>query len=532
MSAAGLIGVPPPGAERRIAARGVAWGGVESAVAAGVGLFLTPLVIAKVGVVGLGLWGAAWSLAHSAGLLDLGLGATYSRFAARALARRDLEALNGAVAVGTGLHLSIACVVGGAALAGARPLLRTVAPEAEAIPGAVWVVTLTLATVFLRGAFSVWRGVIAGAQRVDLLGRIGAFAALAEGLVGASVLLAGFGLGGLAAVSCVTAILTTATEARVAHRLCPGLVVRPFRAARVHYRDVLSFGSRLQLTRAFEVLGSHAPRLILAAGPGLSAAGVYDLGARLANVAATGAALPLRVVLPLAGHLEARGDRGRLDALLGRTTGYVALLALGPVIAILLAADLLLVAWTGHPAPAGAATTARLAAAALTLTLIASPFRLALRAVGRVGLEAAATAAATGTLVLLAWPLATRHGAAGVAAAGIGGALAGGVVLFAGATRPRRPDMISPRAAIIAAGRGTLAAILAVAAGLVVLSVFPAPAAATRGAALAQAALLLPATMLVFLVAAILTGVLGMREAALVREAIGREARGGGEAAS
>jgi hypothetical protein len=152
--------------------------------------------------------------------------------------------------------------------------------------------------------------------------------------------------------------------------------------------------------------------------------------------------------------------------------------------------------------------------------------------VGRVGLEAAATATATGTLVLLAWPLATRHGAAGVAAAGLGAALAGGLALLAGATRPRRPDMISPRAALVAAGRGALAAILAVAAGLVVLSLFPAPAAATRGAALAQAALLLPAAMLVFLVAAILTGALGMREAALVREAIGRDPRGGGEAAS
>ncbi|HUD72774.1 MAG TPA: hypothetical protein VMQ62_12505, partial [Dongiaceae bacterium] len=289
--------------------------------------------------------------------------------------------------------------------------------------------------------------------------------------------------------------------------------------------------SRLQLTRAFEVIGNHAPRLILAAGPGLSAAGVYDLGARLANVAATGAALPLRVVLPLAGHLEARGDRGRLDALLGRTTGYVALLALGPVVAILLAGDLLLVAWTGHPAPAGAATTARLAAAALTLTLIASPFRLALRAVGKVGLEATATAAATGTLVLLAWPLSARHGAAGVACAGIGGALAGGLVLLGGVTRARA-DMVSPRAAIVAAGRGALAAILAVAAGLVLLTLFPAPAVATRGAALAQAALVLPAAMLVFLVAAILTGALGAREAALVREALGREPRGGREAAS
>ena len=531
MSAPPALGAPPPGAERRIAARGVAWGGVESAVAAAVGLVLTPLVIAKVGVVGLGLWGAAWSLSHSAGLLDLGLGATYSRFAARALARRDLEALNGALAVGTGIHLSIALVVGGAALAGAPALLRTVAPEAEAIPGAVGVVVLTLVTVFLRGSLSAWRGVVAGAQRSDLLGRIGAVASFAEGIAGAAVLLAGLGLGGLAAVSCLTAILTTAFEARLAHRLCPGLAVRPFRASRVHYRDVLSFGSRLQVTRALEVLGSHAPRLILAAGPGLTAAGVYDLGARLANAACTGAALPLRVVLPLAGHLEARGEKGRLDTLLGRTTGYVALLALGPLVAILLAADLLLVAWTGQPAPAGAAGSARLAVVALAIALVTAPFRLALRAIGRVGLEAVATAAATGTLVLLALALAPRHGAAGVAAAGIVAALAGSLVLVALASRAR-PDTLSARAPLAAVGRVAVAAILALAAGALIVAIAPSSAVVTRGAAIGHAALLLPAVMLVFAVAAIVMGAVGPREAALVREALGREPRADGEAAS
>ena len=72
--------------ERRSAVHGVAWSGVESATGAIVGLLLTPLIVRSVGVEGLGLWAASWSLAHTAGLLDLGVGGSYSRFTSRAVA--------------------------------------------------------------------------------------------------------------------------------------------------------------------------------------------------------------------------------------------------------------------------------------------------------------------------------------------------------------------------------------------------------------------------------------------------------------
>src|SRR5207245_2509206 len=130
---------------------------------------------------------------------------------------------------------------------------------------------------------SAYRGVVAGAQRIDLLGRVGAAAALVEGCGGAAVLLSGGGLRGLAMNSLAVGLLQSAAEGVAAHRLCPMLRIRPFRARRSEWREFLSFGLRLQATRAAEILGAHAPRLALAAGPGLLSAGVYDLGARVAG---------------------------------------------------------------------------------------------------------------------------------------------------------------------------------------------------------------------------------------------------------
>ena len=520
--------VPSPGAgERRVAARGVAWGGVESAASAGVGLLLTPLVVGTTGLEGLGLWGAAWSLAHTAALLDLGAGASYARFAARAIARRDVAELNAGVAVGAGVHLTLALLIAaGAALALPR-FLPALASGAVARGDAGTVVALTLATVLLRGAFSAWRGVVAGAQRTDLLGRIGAAAAGLEGILGAGALLGGLGLAGLAAASLAAAAAATVAEACAARHLCPGLRFRPFRARPDRYREVLAFGLRLQLTRAFEVIGSHAPRLLLAAGPGLAAAGAYDLGARLAGLTPVVAALPLRVILPLAGHLDARGDRARLEALARRATRYVAILALLPLVAILLEAGALITAWTGTPAPPAAALCARLLAAGLAVGLLASPLRLVIRALGHAGIEAVATGAGVTVVVAGALRAARPFGAPGVAAAALAGAVVA-AILLAAITASGGAAAARPWRAVAAALPAIAAALLGLTAGVLAGAALPGAAPADRAAALAHLTLSLPFAVLVFAAGAWATGAIRAADLTLAREALGfapRQAR-------
>src|SRR6185503_8152097 len=121
--------IPAPGTgERRAAARGVAWSGVEAAVSAVVALLMTPLVLRTCGIEGLGMWGAAWSVAHAAGLLDLGVGSAYGRFAAQALARGDRSDLNATLAVGVGFQAGVSCVILGLAVLLGPALLDRILP--------------------------------------------------------------------------------------------------------------------------------------------------------------------------------------------------------------------------------------------------------------------------------------------------------------------------------------------------------------------------------------------------------------------
>src|SRR5207245_91600 len=207
----------PASGERGTAARGVAWGGVESAASALVGLLLTPLVVRTCGLEGLGLWSASWSLAHTTNLLDLGVGASYTRFTSRAIALSDTSGLNRTLGAGIGFHIALAMLIAaGALLAGPRAL-GLVVPDGALASRASAVFGCTLATVVLRTVLSAYRGVVAGAQRLDLLGRIGSVCSVLEGCGAAVALVSGRGVQGMAVNSLVWGGAASLAEAMAAH---------------------------------------------------------------------------------------------------------------------------------------------------------------------------------------------------------------------------------------------------------------------------------------------------------------------------
>ncbi len=208
----------PVSVERRAAARGVAWGGVESLTSALVGLVLTPLVVSTCGLEGLGMWAASWSLAHTTNLLDLGVGSSYTRFTSQSIALSDVARLNRTLAAGTAFHLVIATVVGCLALFLGPAALGIVAPAGPLAPHARTVFGCTLGTVLLRTTLSAYRGVVSGAQRIDALGRIGAAASLVEGVGAAAALASGWGLSGMAVNSLLVGAGASLVEARLALR--------------------------------------------------------------------------------------------------------------------------------------------------------------------------------------------------------------------------------------------------------------------------------------------------------------------------
>ncbi|MFQ5876157.1 MAG: lipopolysaccharide biosynthesis protein [Acidobacteriota bacterium] len=521
----------PGSSARALAARGVAWGGVESAAVALAGLLITPLLVGRFGLDGLGLWAACWSVAHTAGLFDFGVGSSYARFTARAIARRDLAGLNGIIAAGSGLHLGLSALLAAAFTLAWPAVARSIAAREALREEAPVLVGCALAAVLLRLTLSAYRGVVAGAQRLDLLGRIGAGVALLEGAGALTVILLGGGLATLGINSLAAAALACGLEASAAHRLCPGLRLRPFRARRPDWGEILSFGLKLQATRAAEIVMRHAPRLILAAGPGLAAAGAYDLGARVAGALQVAGALPLPVIQPLASRLEALGDGARLRSLLVHSTRYVTLLVAPLVVIVLVDAPGILLAWTGRPAPTGSADSARLLSLAVCLALLVSPLRLSLRGVGRAGLEAAASSCAAALTLVLAAALSGPLGETGVALGCLAATGAASAIVALGARRVR-PAMVDRD--LLRSLRGpALAALGSLAVGWtfsVSAGAFAGAAAAGRGAALAHLCTLAALMLAAFVSVGVVSGAIRREDLELLRASAPATARGAGGA--
>jgi len=428
--------IPTGGAaDRRDAIRGAVWGGIESFTRASVGLAITPLIITAFGLEGLGLWAACWSTAQMAGLFDLGIGAIYSRFTAHAIARHDAAALNGTIAAGMGFHLIATSILAGASILALPSINRAISQNTPFADVAPMVLGCAVVAVLSRLVLSVFRGVVAGAQRLDLLGRIGAGMAVVEGIGSATILLSGGSLRAMALNALAASILTSLFEGGAAYRVCPQLRLRPFHARRSDWREVLSFGLKVQVIRGAEILARHVPRLALAAGPGLAVAGVYDLGSRVAAALTTVGTVPLPVIAPMASRLEAQSLGSRLESLIQRSTRYVALLVIPLATLVMLDSAGILRAWTGRPDSAEAAATAQLLSLAAVLTLLISPLRLALRGMGYAGVEAISAMSSSLLHLVLALALATRFGASGVAWSAIAASIVAAVTLAAGARR-------------------------------------------------------------------------------------------------
>jgi O-antigen/teichoic acid export membrane protein len=507
-------------ADRRNAVRGVAWGGVESGIRAGVGFLITPLIIHAFGIEGLGLWAACWSTAQMAALFDLGIGAVYSRFAAKAIAREDAEELNGTLAAGIGFHLLATAALAVAAIVAMPSMERAITHGTRFAADAPVVLGCAVAAVLLRLVLSVFRGVVAGAQRLDVLGRIGSSMAVLEGCGTAAIILSGGGLRGMAMNSLASAIVISLLEGRAAYRLCPQLRFRPFCARRSDWREVVSFGWKVQLVRIDEILVQHVPRLVLAAGAGLAVTGAYDLGARVAAALATVGTVPLPVIAPMASRLDARSLADRLQALLNRSTRYVALIVAPLAALILIDPSGLLLAWTGRDVADGAAATASILTLAAVLTLLASPMRLTLRGVGYAGIEAIAAMISTTLHLSLALALASRFGAIGVAGGALAASIVAALTLSVGARRIESGRFTRSIRQAIAAP--ILAGIAAFLAGwtfdLVTRS--PAGAAADRFAALTHLMSEAAVVLIVFVLAAVLFRGIRREDLSLARVAV------------
>lgn len=350
-------------------------------------MLLIPLVIARLGLAGYGVWALLFSLCAYAIALNAGMVWTYVRRTAELDLRRDYAAMSEAVSSGS-LAVSLVAGTGFALLwYGRATILPWIGVPAEMVGEAQVVFALLATGVLIETGPGCASYVLAGLQRTDLQYRIQLAASLCEFILSLSLLTAGFGLTSLAVGFTGAQTFAACASWFLCRRMRPALHLSPLRARASGLRQLMPLGVRLQAIVLLNTVARESVRLSISALYGASALGAYQLADRLLFVAKSPAAAVLSPLMPAFSNLAAAGQREKTTRLFALAS---TLTVVGGTFALLFAfvfADRVLFAMTGRELPTAASTLRVLAPAELAV-LMTGVAIAALRAAGTVGLEA------------------------------------------------------------------------------------------------------------------------------------------------
>jgi O-antigen/teichoic acid export membrane protein len=404
----------PPSTARRVHSLklGAAAQVLRLFAAYGVSLLTTPYVVSRLGLHDFGIWSVTGAFAQSAVMLDLGVARACDRYVAVFHVRGDIENERCAVGVCMTVLASLGLVLFGVALLITTPLdhfLKTGDPALARIL-VLSAVTMLLCGMFARGlaGASFGRGRQVGANAgLAVFGAAQAIAGVVALVV--SPTLRSFALGsaagavlGLGAV--IVAILID--ERRI-------VIGRPKAALA---REMMSYGIIGQARGVADIVMIQSPKLIAGALIGPEAAGIYELGSRLAQGAVTFGSATSEALFVHLTRAYALGGEADIVAQYSRLTRRNAAVTIFLPLILCATSISVIPLWLGAPrhgvvivlAVLGAATTVRMATNVCTTSYLA---------MGRVAILGATTMASAAFSVALAFPLAHAFGLNGIVAA-------------------------------------------------------------------------------------------------------------------
>ncbi|MGE5280071.1 MAG: polysaccharide biosynthesis C-terminal domain-containing protein [Deltaproteobacteria bacterium] len=393
-----------------------------------VSLFLTPYIIAKVGLEGYGLFVVLEAALGYVTVLDItGINISLVKFVSEHHARKDFDALGRLVRMAFVYYLFFFGAVTLCVWFLRRPLLGLFRIDAAWLSVAATILAGLLAVMFLRGVFGILKTVLFGLQRMDI--ENGILIAAVTANIGFTVyfLEAGYGVAGVVLASFLMVAFAACLRIVFVARLLPRAVPKgPFFDARL-FGSALLYGIKMQVIAFAELINKGVDKVLLGALAGVTLGGLYEIGAKVANITNLLPALFLPSVLPAASELHVMRDERRLEDLYVRGTKYMMMLLAPLCCFAVLHAGLIIRAWMGIMARPESVLAVQFLTLAYGVYLVTSVGRYMARGIGVLGFELGGSILLAALNILLSFALIRRIGFVGAlwgtAAAALTGSL-------------------------------------------------------------------------------------------------------------
>jgi len=309
--------------------------------------FLTPFVLARLGVDGYALWVLVAAFAQYGTLLDLGIGGAVIKYVAEHNARRDRETARSVVASAVWLYLGLAALAIVVSLAAAPWLPSVLGVDPVRQRTAAWLIALTGVHVAVAICLIPPSAVLRGLQRYDLHNTMVVVNSIVEAAAVAVAVAAGLGVVGMLLAMIAVNILTVGATLALVARVAPDLRIGLRGASMPSFRRIASFSTSLFAIQVGGRMYNRADEFVIAAAYALSGVTPYALARKVAELCEMAAVQMLAVVMPVASELDAGDDRATIRKLYVAAS-RVALATIVPVatVVMVLGGDILRL-WVG-----------------------------------------------------------------------------------------------------------------------------------------------------------------------------------------
>lgn len=330
--------------------RGVLFSVIRKLVAGPIFVLLVPFTLHRVGAAGYGTWAIFGTLINISWLLDMGLGATVTKYVAEHNGKSDLRQIQRVLDTSVALYLFVASAVLGFLWFCAHAIVQQLfrGPSAMAAPQVLALWPMLLAIVAADLLVRPFTSLINGLQRMDLTNVVASLAAFGSALLTVLFLCAGAGVGGLLLAALMTSLLGLVATVVVARWLLPSVTPNPLRCDLITLKRLGSFSLALYAGHGMTAIQGQIEKLYLARFVGVVPVGWYNMAGEAASKIRRMPDLLLGPVMAAASELDASGERGKLWQLHFRAHKYLALTAVPLVVFAVFNAKALVTLWVGQ----------------------------------------------------------------------------------------------------------------------------------------------------------------------------------------
>jgi O-antigen/teichoic acid export membrane protein len=381
-----------------------------------VAMFLTPLVVHKLGNDAYGLWALLLQLTGYMGVIDVGMRSATMRFVARYWAVGDQSSLNRVVT-------QVLAIYGVAALLCAAigfSVAFVILPHLE-IPMALQstariAMLLATATLALSFPFAVFSSTLAGLSRWTTINAIGVGSLLVRTACILFALRAGHGLLSLAVIQLVTTVGAGITSVILVRRFVPTLRLYLKSLDWNLFRPVFAHTSYSFLTSVANRINYEVDAIVIAAFLPIQNVAFYVIGFKLVQYLRDAINATTQIIGPLVSALDAQGQTERIGHVLVRASRYVLLIGYLCAAALLVFGKDFLRLWMGAQYGARSGSVLLILAATQFVGLTQNVPGHILIGLSKHKLDTWCTSVEAGLNLVLSLILVRRFGIAGVAA--------------------------------------------------------------------------------------------------------------------